>query len=238
MNVHYLQHVDFEGLGFIETWLTATNHRLSATRFYEPDYSLPSVSEIDALIILGGPMGTGDEALYPWLVEEKAFIKDCLQAGKKILGICLGAQLVATCLGANVDQAAHKEIGWFPVQPTASAQQLDWFNKLFQDHPVVFHWHGDRFEIPEGGVNLLTSEANSNQAFYYSDTVLGLQFHLEVTEHALEAMIRNGAEELTNAAYVQHADELTAGKSWIQSCNKRMSEILSNWLRENEGNRG
>lgn len=189
MNIHYLQHVPFEGLGYIETWLIENNHEISLTRFYEPDYSLPSASEIDALIVMGGPMGVYDTEKHHWLEEEKALIKACLQAGKKVLGICLGAQLIADCLGAHINTAPHKEIGWFPVIPTEDSKEQSWLYELFQQNPVVFHWHGDRFEIPAGCLNLLSSEANTNQAFSYDENVIGLQFHLEVTAETITLML-------------------------------------------------
>lgn len=148
MRVHYLQHVPYEGLGYIETWLKENNHSISGTRFYEPGYALPSISDIDALVIMGGPMSVYDDYKYPWLREEKIFIEDSINAGKKVLGICLGAQLVALCLGANIHTAQHQEIGWFRVQPTEQIKSISWLHQLFKDEPTVFHWHGDQFEIP------------------------------------------------------------------------------------------
>ena len=139
MKVHYLQHVFFEGLGYIENWLTKNNHTISSTRFYEHGYRLPEAENIDVLIVMGGPMGVYDEDRFPWLKEEKTFIRNCIQSGKKVLGICLGAQLIADCLGAKVDKAAHKEIGWFPVTPTEECKQLVWFYELFKGNPTVFH---------------------------------------------------------------------------------------------------
>src|SRR5262245_15038627 len=118
MQIHYFQHVPFEGLGYIETWLKENGHDISVTRFYESSYQLPPVSAIDALIVMGGPMGVYDEDKYAWLRDEKAFIEDCIRAGKRLLGICLGAQLLSVCLGAAVGAAPNKEIGWFPVKPT------------------------------------------------------------------------------------------------------------------------
>jgi GMP synthase-like glutamine amidotransferase len=118
MNVHYFQHVSFESPGYILNWLTEKGHTVTATKFYEQDFSLPDLSSIDALIVMGGPMGVYDEHLYPWLRKEKGFIEDAIHAGKKVLGICLGGQLIATCLGAYVNTAPQKEIGWFSVYAT------------------------------------------------------------------------------------------------------------------------
>lgn len=230
MKVHYLQHVHFEGLGYIETWLKENNHSISVTRFYETDYSLPSVTEIDALIVMGGSMGVYDEDQFIWLQEEKTFIKNCIQADKKVLGICLGAQLIADCLGAKVTQAAHKEIGWSSVKPTEECKQLSWFYDLFKRNPTVFHWHGDKFEIPDNRTsNLLISEANDNQAFCYNNNLIGLQFHLEVTEETTTLMLENGVSELENKPFVQPVAEIQNGTKYILHCNEIMSEILNKW---------
>lgn len=231
MHVHYLQHVSFEGLGYIETWLENHGHRISATRFYEPDSPLPTVARLDALIVMGGPMSIYDDAQYPWLQQEKAFIKDCIGAGKKVLGICLGAQLIADCLGAKVNRAAHKEIGWYPVVPANECGPLSWCFRLFGDNPVVFHWHGDKFDIPHGSHNLLSSEANTNQAFYYNQNVLGLQFHIEVTMDTIAQMLKNGSSELVDSAYIQHADQIRNGTKYVGQCNEIMEAILDEWIK-------
>lgn len=231
MKVHYLQHVHFEGLGYMEIWLKENNHSISATRFYEAGYSLPSVAEIDALIVMGGSMGVYDEDQFSWLREEKMFIENCIQAGKKVLGICLGAQLIADCLGAKVAKAEHKEIGWFPVIPTEESKKLTWFYDLFKSQPIVFHWHGDKFQIPGNEtLNLLSSEANNNQAFYFNQNVIGLQFHLEVTEETTKLMLENGGNELTNRSFIQSIAEIKSGIRYVQPCNKIMSDILNMWL--------
>lgn len=230
MNVHYFQHVPFEGLGYIETWLKENHHHISATKFFETDFQFPDISETDALIVMGGPMGVYDEAQFPWLKQEKAFIKSCIQSGKNVLGICLGAQLIADCLGAKVVSAKNKEIGWFPVFPTEECKQIAWFYELFKHNPVVFHWHGDQFEIPQDStLNLLYSGANLNQAFYYNQHIIGLQFHLEVTIESLMQMTENGKNELLyHLPYVQN--ELLNNNNHIAQCNRLMDTILSNWL--------
>lgn len=231
MIVHYLQHVPFEGLGYMEEWLVKNNHTISSTRIYEPNCPLPQVEDIDALIVMGGPMGVYDEDRFPWLKEEKAFIRSCIQSRKKVLGICLGAQIIAECLGARVGKAAHKEIGWFPVKCTEESKQLEWFHELFNDNPTVFHWHGDRFEIPVGGLNLLSSEANTNQAFSYDDNVLGLQFHLEVTEETAASILENCAEELCESPWIQTVEQIKGGtRVYAENCNHLMDEILSKLL--------
>lgn len=230
MKIHYLQHVPFEGLGYIETWLTQNNHTLTSTAFFEENYTLPKLEEIDALIILGGPMSVYDETLYPWLIEEKAFIKACLYAGKKVLGICLGAQLMSVCLDAKVSSATNKEIGWFPIFPTKESQDIPWLYELFQNNPTVFHWHGELFDIPEGSLNVLSSQANTNQAFYFNKDIIGLQFHLEVTAETTALMLMYGKEELHNGQYIQTVEEIRNGLIAVGQCNEMMGIILENWM--------
>lgn len=230
MNIHILQHVSFEGPGYIVDWAAANGHTLTYTLFFEPGAILPEVNTIDALIIMGGPMDVYAEHEFPWLRQEKIFIKDCMLAGKKILGICLGAQLAALCAGAKVNQAAHKEIGWFPVQKTGDTDQLPWFSQLFEGHPVVFHWHGDQFDIPGGGCELLQSAANTRQAFLYNGHVLGLQFHLEVTEASLELMLAHCGHEVIEAQYIQSEPEILEGRKYIPEVNQLMAGVLEQFL--------
>lgn len=231
MKVHYLQHVVFEGLGYIETWLKQNNHDISATQFFDPNHNLPEVETVDALIILGGPMGVYDEHQYPWLAEEMEFIQKCVLAGKKVLGICLGAQLIATCLGAGVHMARHKEIGWYRVRPTEDCAKLSWFYNLFKNSPVVFHWHGDQFSIPaKDALNLLTSDANANQAFMYKDHVLGLQFHLETTSASILEMLDKGADDISVADFVQSKEDIIKALSYPASTNNIADQLLNHFL--------
>ena len=148
MRVHYFQHVPFEGLGSMTGWLKARSARVTSTRFFE-DSRLPGMADIDWLIILGGPMSVNDEKTCPWLSEEKAFIAEAAARGKVVLGVCLGAQLIARALGARVYANPQPEIGWFPVERTgepgapALPPRLD-----------VFHWHGETFDLPSGASGL------------------------------------------------------------------------------------
>lgn len=236
MRVHYLQHVPFEGLGYIDTWLGSHRHTLTGTAFYDTGFRLPTLTDIDALVIMGGPMGVYDSGPYPWLLEEKAFIRDCLAAGKRILGICLGAQLLADCLGAKVHAAPRKEIGWFPLITAPSAARgttmPSWLPGLFKDEPTVFHWHGDQFDIPPGAADTLRTEANTAQAFQWNERVLGLQFHLEVTPALLDEMIAHWSAELVPAPFIQTVEALRAGSKHMHACHRHMGTLLKTWLGE------
>lgn len=150
---------------------------------------------------------------------------------KKIIGICLGAQLIAVCLGADVHSATHKEIGWFPVTPTTDCKRLPWFYNLFKDNPTVFHWHADQFGIPGSDtLDLLESEANSNQAFIYKERVLGLQFHLETDEEAILSMIRNCPNDLDYSKYVQTQEIMVNALPNTYKTNKIAEQILNHIL--------
>ncbi|MBN8852414.1 MAG: hypothetical protein BGO55_01550 [Sphingobacteriales bacterium 50-39] len=214
MKIHVLQHVPFEGPGTITDWCRSHGHQMDTTPLYSPDHRLPSTDVVDMLIIMGGPMGVYDEETYPWLKTEKGFIHDFLQLDKPVLGICLGAQLLAVCNGAVVRPAPQKEIGWFPVKQTAAARNEPWFYSLFKNDPILFHWHGDRFEIPKGAVELAFTEANDNQAFLLNKKVLGLQFHAEVNEDGLRQMVQEGLHELQEGTYIQSAEILLASPSF------------------------
>ncbi len=227
MRVHYFQHVAFEGPGYIATWIQEQGHDLSATHFFEPGYQLPDPSSIDVLVVMGGPMSVYDNALYPWLQEEKAFIGTMLQTGKKVLGICLGAQLAALALGAPVTRAAHKEIGWYPVfSATAVQQAAPHLYELLRQGPMVFHWHGDQFAIPEGAHELAFSAANRNQGFLYRDQVLGLQFHAEPYPADLALMLEHGRAELQDAPYIQDETTITQEMERTGQAHTLMADLL------------
>lgn len=215
MNVHVLQHVPFEGPGSVEDWCVAGGHSLHITHLYSAGMNMPVMAGIDLLVIMGGPMNVYEDHLYPWLAAEKAFITEFLRSGKPVLGICLGAQLLALCCGAPVGRAAHLEIGWFPVEATPAAAAYPWLQALLAARPVLFHWHGDRLGIPAGASNLVSTTANDNQAFALEGgRVVGLQFHPEVTPGLLEQMVAEGRDELRAEAFVQSADEIYSAAAY------------------------
>jgi GMP synthase-like glutamine amidotransferase len=199
LRIHYLQHVVYEDLGCIKLWASENGHQLTSTKFFK-NYALPEHSNYDWLIILGGPMGVYQQEKYKWLPIEKEFIKQSIEQNKTVIGICLGSQLIASALKAKVYPNKEKEIGWFPINVSEAI-----INPLFNKEKcyTVFHWHGDTFDLPQNAALLASSEACANQAFIYSDKVIGLQFHLEVTINSLKRMIIFGASELTSGKYVQ-----------------------------------
>lgn len=224
LRIHHFQHVPFEGLGCIEAWAIEKDHTLTSTKFYQA-YQLPELATIDWLIIMGGPMSVHDEETRPWLKEEKAFIKQAIEVGKTVIGICLGAQLIADVLGAKVYRNSYKEIGWFNVSKTPQGEA----NILLKDIEssfTVFHWHGDTFDLPDGAEHLLQSEACTNQAFLYHDNVLGIQFHFEATQETLTEMITHGRYELIPGKYMQREEAILARTTFIQENNQRLYGLL------------
>ncbi|TVR59862.1 MAG: type 1 glutamine amidotransferase [Spirochaetaceae bacterium] len=223
MRAHYLQHVPFEGLGSIEAWFQQAGYELSRTRFFVSE-ELPEIEDIDLLVVMGGPMSVNDELEYPWLVPEKKFIRTAIEAGKPVLGICLGAQLIASSMGGEVFPNPVKEIGWFPVEAVPSKG-----NSVFQfpEEIEVFHWHGETFDLPDGSVQIAKSNGCENQAFQIGSNVIGLQFHLETTPVSARAIVENCRDELISGEYVQSESEiLSATRGRYSSINSVMATVL------------
>lgn len=222
MRIHYIQHVPFEGLGYIQTWITENNHTLTATKVWERPV-FPSMDDFDVLIIMGGPMGVYDDHQYKWLAEEKNFIFSAIKEEKKIIGICLGAQLLACVLGATIYTNKHKEIGWFPIQIESSFKE--WLGTDVPEELLVFHWHGDKFDNPYGGLIQASSEACNHQVFTFGDNMIGLQFHLEANNESIRSMLQHGGHELTEAPYIQNAATISKQQSFTAP-NQLMGQIL------------
>jgi GMP synthase-like glutamine amidotransferase len=224
MNVHYFQHVPFEGLGSIGPWLKSKSARISVTQFYADTY-FPNVRDIDWLIIMGGPMSVNDEQTYPWLQAEKKFIADAIATGKIVLGICLGAQLIASSFRAKVYQNRNREIGWFPIEQVEQRENTN-LKYIFPSHLEVFHWHGETFDLPTHAVHLVRSEGCDNQAFSIGDRVLGLQFHLEATPNTVKSLIEQCQNDLAPDYYVQSAAEMLSVPSRFLDINSVMDALL------------
>jgi GMP synthase (glutamine-hydrolysing) len=224
LRVHWFQHVPFEGLGSIETWLQQKGAQVSLTAFWN-DEPPPAVESFDGLIIMGGPMSVHDEATRPWLRREKEAIRQAIAAGKVVLGICLGAQLIAEVLGGRVTQNLEREIGWFPIERSSDAEAHP-LGAVLPHREPVFHWHGETFSIPEGATLLSRSEVCAHQAFAVGDRVLALQFHLETTEESAKAMVEHCAADLTPGPFVQTATEITGVTAPCARINDAMARLL------------
>lgn len=225
MRIHYLQHVPFEDLANIETWAKDRGHNLSRTLLFQEE-SLPKLAEFDWLIIMGGPMNIYEDDKYPWLVKEKEFILKAIESDKIVLGICLGAQLMADVLGGGVHRNDHLEIGWFPVKLTDEGAVSRIF-RVLPDRFVAIHWHGDTFEIPPGAMRVAESAGCKNQAFM-KGKVIGLQFHLESSLDSIDHLILNCADELTEGRFVQGPKELLSNLDRFPELQALMELFLDN----------
>jgi GMP synthase-like glutamine amidotransferase len=229
MNIYAVQHVPFEGLGCIADWVESHGSTTTMIRMYAQD-PFPAISAIDVLVVLGGPMSSYQEREYPWLVEEKRFIREVIDAGKTVLGICLGAQLIADVLGAKVSPNSYKEIGWFTIDFTDEARACPLLH--FEQMPqtmAVFHWHGDTFDVPKGALLLASSEACRNQGFVYDGgRVIAFQFHIEMKHENIAALIDHCGHEIdTNLPYVTSASEMLAHSHDVARVNAVMLNLLN-----------
>lgn len=225
MRIQVLQHVPFENAGSMSNDFYERGYAVASTHWYRGDQA-PSLESFDALIVMGGPMGVYDEAEYPWLNQEKALISAAITANKIIIGVCLGAQLIACVLGAKISRNPHREIGWFPLTLQTSPEQSPLGGALPAD-VEVFHWHGDTFALPEGACWLASSDACNHQAFSVGNRIFGFQFHLETTEASALALLTECTGELDGSTFVQSAGEILARRERFTEINRIMSNVLA-----------
>jgi GMP synthase-like glutamine amidotransferase len=228
MQIVVLQHVAFEGAGILLEIFNRGGHHVEICKLYAAD-ALPNLAEVDAIVVMGGPMGVGDTEQFPWLINEKRFLSEANKEGKPILGICLGAQLLADVLGARVYRNAHREIGWFAVT-TTPAFRASRFGKVLGDEFIPLHWHGDTFDLPAGALSIGASAACQCQGFVFDQRVLALQFHLEMTSTGLAKLAKHCADELMPSAYVQSAEQLNVDELQFAQMHQQMEQLVRLWL--------
>lgn len=232
MKAIILQHASFEKPGYITTWLENHNFSIKTIHVYQKNIKIPTTCQADILIIMGGPMSVHDEKKYPWVVQEKHFIKNAIEQTIPTLGICLGAQLIADIYKANVKPALQKEIGWFPIHTytLSITQTLQWPKQL-----TSYLWHGEQFDIPHQAILLAHSQACPHQAFIMRNHVIGLQFHPEMTLDMIEEMIEYCFKnDKIDSPFVQTIEQmLSVPTSYFQQNHHFIHQILSYLLKRN-----
>lgn len=223
MKIHCIRHEPFEGLAYIEDWIREMNFPLSYTHTFRNE-EFPEINSFDLLIVMGGTVSVYEEDKFTWLRKEKQCIRESIKAGKSILGICLGAQLVANVLHAKVYLGAKSEIGWFPLKFDIEARRLLPF---LPKEETVFHWHGDTFDIPHGAVNIGSSDTTPHQGFIYNNKIIALQFHCEMTPTSLENIVQGTSSELSiTGPSVQSKNEIMANNMRCSGNNRIIKHIL------------
>lgn len=225
MHIHYFQHVPFEGLGCIADWINQHGHQLTSTHWYkeQPD-KLPE--DIDWLIVMGGTMGVYEIDEFPWIKTELDLIAQAIKENKKVLGICLGSQLIAAARGADVYPQTQKEIGWFPIDVSFQKQAASLEN-VFPNHFSTFHFHGDMFDIPQGATRFAASAAGIHQAFILGDRVIGLQFHMEMKPENIEEIIGYNMDTLeAGGPFIQRPEMIRQHFDLSQVNNEIMFRLL------------
>ena len=218
-----------EHLGVFSKILNENNISYQYIKLYEEE-EIPNLNDYSAIIILGGPMNVYEERKYPFLKKENSSIKEALKINKPMLGICLGAQIIARAAGAKVYPAKRKEIGWFTLNLTTGGIENDVFRGLERQF-TVFQWHGDTFDIPSGSIRLAKSNLFPNQAFSIGKTTYALQFHLEVTKKMILEWVNRYEDELVTLKEEVDPDEmLKSSEHHIQPLNNHAFLLFSNFL--------
>lgn len=221
MKIHCIRHEPFEGLGYIEDWIKKSRHSLEYTLIYKNE-AFPETIDFDMLIVMGGTASVYEESKYKWILEEKKFIRNVLGKSKKILGICFGAQIIASVLGSRVYPGTCKEIGWFPVR--FKKELLNDFQFLPEDI-TSFHWHGDTFDIPPGALHIASSACTPNQGFIMGEQVVALQFHPEMNRKAVHSLLSVAGNELVPESYIQSKEEILR-EDYFKENNQLMLKFL------------
>ena len=228
LRIHCLLHSDLGGEIHLPDWAASRGHEWTTTLVPQTQV-FPQPEDVDCLVILGGPMSAWDDDKYPWLVIEKRLLRTFVDAEKPVLGICLGAQLLAGVLGARTYSGPCPEIGWFSVTASERAHEHP-VGALLPERFETFLWHGDTFDLPDGALGIAGSTAFANQAFIWN-RVLALQFHLEVRPDWVGRLVQRDAAQLVEADHVQSAAAvLGQAERLYRANNALMDRLLDRWL--------
>ncbi|QEZ46743.1 glutamine amidotransferase [Cupriavidus oxalaticus] len=228
---HVIQHLAFEHAGVIGNALRARGHALRVFQAGVDDLRPIADEPADLLLILGGPIGVYETDAYPWLKGEIALIRQRLAAGGKMIGVCLGAQLIARAAGARV-YPGTREIGWAPIEPTPAGRDSA-LGELAAASWEVLHWHGDTFDLPPGAELLASTAAVTNQAYAIGNQVLALQFHPEVMPGDIEAWLIGHTVELGKAGIDPRAIRARTAEvgAKVAAAGER---VFARWLEQSE----
>jgi GMP synthase (glutamine-hydrolysing) len=228
-----LKHVAAEPLGLLDPMIRLRGHRIRYVNFQRHPDAQPVLDRYQALVVLGGPMHVTETERYPHLLTECRLIERALAQRIPVLGICLGAQLLAHVLGARVGPAERPEIGWYPVRPRAPEILADpVLNPLDVERPV-FQWHSYGFEIPAGAVHLAESDDCPGQAMAYDGIAWGFQFHLELDESMIRRWLSSPGyiNELAASGLAQTPEDILDDTGRFLSDTRRLAEsVFGNWL--------
>lgn len=232
LRVVTIRHVEHESAGFIATWARAA---MATYREVLPfrGMEIPEEPDCDILVVMGGPMGVYDAHRYAWLSAEKRCIERVMARGAVVLGVCLGAQLIADVLGAPVRKNRVSEIGWFPIRKTEAGLR-DRRMDAMPETISVLHWHNDTFDLPAGCLSLYESDGCANQMFISGSNTVALQFHLEATEQSLEQLIAGETATLLPSATVMSAEQMRAHAGLATACNRSLAELLNTLVHQKQ----
>jgi GMP synthase (glutamine-hydrolysing) len=223
-----VRHVAFEDLGSFAAVFERRGYAVEYAEAGMDDLARAHPREPDILAILGGPIGANDDADYPFLKDELALLERRAKSGRPVLGVCLGAQVMARALGARVYPARAKEIGWAPIALSAEGRK-SCLAALVPGGEPVLHWHGDTFDLPDGAVRLASTDVCPNQAFAWGRAWLALQFHAETTPRGLERWFIGHTVEIA-ASGVSLARLRADTAAWGASLEARGAACLERWL--------
>jgi GMP synthase-like glutamine amidotransferase len=224
MRIHAIKNAPHEGPGRIAAWAHARSHEVAVTRAYECG-DMPHLDSFDWLVVMGGPMSVHETDAYPWLRQEVTLIEGALAHRKIILGICLGAQLIARILGARVHRENPTERGWHRIKKTEEARRSFSFRKMPREF-TAFAWHTDAFDLPAGARPLAMSDACDHHAFEYDGRVVGLQFHLEVDPESIADVIDRSGYRNASGPYIQTREEIFSHIEYADGLPPLMDTLL------------
>ena len=226
-----IQHIGYEDLGSFEGVLKSRGFEVKYICSAHVDYKAYFATDPDLLVVLGGPMGVYEDQKYSWIPQERQFVLDRIESEKPLLGICLGAQMIASALGANVYPGPQdKEIGWFPVTVNTEGNKTP-LRHLDGALTNMLHWHGDTFDMPDGAVLLASSDKYQKQAYSYGDHVLAMQCHPEVTEAKLRLWYAADKGELAEVGQTIETMKEDAAK-YHEQLTAQAALFLNEWLDE------